>query len=503
MTAGSANSFPKRDISRRIAIGPVIFLMHYTDLATTNGNSWKVTYRLLNGSPATASGLENANPSRNSFNLSVKADFQQCTLNYLICQAGIGRHAGRPTLVKLHQQCLTSGIIQHELLHALGFLHEHSRPDRDEHISIVEDNMRPEVSKTNYQKMSKMATFGLPYDAESIMHYGLEVSKSPDKPAIVFKRSPPPRWMGQQYGLSPLDVAKIRAAYNCSKLTFKDVPSVANQDACATCAQNAGNEESEDFVVDERALAFVFPMPSMNTLPFTKEQCERQFSSVCNISLLHNEIGRSPLRCDPSRPYYAVKCYTATATTAALQATFRRMAQPPVRIIQLLLQDSLHLRGATLQPIRLQVIELALDECHTNRMTGKLRGMALSNLLAFQARKCTRGLAIRRLDFSTSHKLRVIEFWQCVIQSVEVDSFFYLLDLRALTLELGASPAEVKKQHCDPRFAWYRHWLSGNSYLIKEREWGSLYNTSHEMYRGLWSQRFEPHKLYQVNATCG
>ncbi|XP_055342329.1 astacin-like metalloendopeptidase [Paramacrobiotus metropolitanus] len=418
-----------------------------------------------------------------------------------ICQAGIGRHAGRPTPVRLHSQCLTPGIIQHEILHALGFLHEHSRPDRDEYISIVAGNMRSEIRESDYQKMPKMATFGLPYDTESIMHYGNEVSRSPDKPAIVSKRTPPPRWMGQDHGLSPLDMAKIRAAYNCSRMA--DVSRVTNQDAsaCSTCAIDADHEESEDFAVAERDLSFVFPVPSMEAIPFTDEQCERQFSAVCNSSWLHNKIG-SDHRCDPQLPYYAVECHTATAPTTALLATFRRMALPPARMIELLLHDSLLLRGETLQPIRLQVMRLVVDDCHAPRMTGKLHGMSLSNMLTFEVRHCSRGLVIRRQDFNTSHKLRIIAFLNCVIQSVEADSFFYLLDLRVLTLERDTSPAEVKKQRCHPRFAWYRQWLSRHSYLIKDRERGGLYKMKPDAFHGLWSPQFTQTSLFRQDVRC-
>ena len=38
--------------------------------------------------------------------------------------------------------CLYHGTVQHELLHALGFNHEQTRSDRDNHIRVVLQNVQ-------------------------------------------------------------------------------------------------------------------------------------------------------------------------------------------------------------------------------------------------------------------------------------------------------------------------------------------------------------------------
>ena len=59
-----------------------------------------------------------------------------------MCSSVIG-HTGGKQVLNLGKDCLVNGIIQHELMHALGIFHEQSRPDRDYFIVIFEDNIYP------------------------------------------------------------------------------------------------------------------------------------------------------------------------------------------------------------------------------------------------------------------------------------------------------------------------------------------------------------------------
>ena len=45
-------------------------------------------------------------------------------------------------MISIGPNCLREGVIIHEILHALGFFHEHSRPDRDQYITIDFDNLK-------------------------------------------------------------------------------------------------------------------------------------------------------------------------------------------------------------------------------------------------------------------------------------------------------------------------------------------------------------------------
>ncbi|CAG5077313.1 Oidioi.mRNA.OKI2018_I69.PAR.g8680.t1.cds [Oikopleura dioica] len=54
------------------------------------------------------------------------------------CKSYIGYHGDDPSFpngqrINLASGCLRSDVVNHEVLHALGFDHEHERPDRDDH----------------------------------------------------------------------------------------------------------------------------------------------------------------------------------------------------------------------------------------------------------------------------------------------------------------------------------------------------------------------------------
>ncbi|KAM8938764.1 embryonic protein UVS.2-like [Pelodytes ibericus] len=130
------------------------------------------------------------------------------------CWSDIGRSGGTQDLSLQASGCLVHGVVQHELNHALGFEHEHCRSDRDSYIKVMWDNIVPEYKGT----FSKMDTnnLGLEYDYTSVMHYGKYAFSidylQPSIEPIPDSMTP----IGQRYGLSNLDVAKINKLYGCN-----------------------------------------------------------------------------------------------------------------------------------------------------------------------------------------------------------------------------------------------------------------------------------------------
>lgn len=45
--------------------------------------------------------------------------------------------------ISIGDRCDTKAIVEHELLHALGFYHEQSRSDRDDYVQILWDQIIP------------------------------------------------------------------------------------------------------------------------------------------------------------------------------------------------------------------------------------------------------------------------------------------------------------------------------------------------------------------------
>ncbi|XP_076817932.1 uncharacterized protein LOC143463339 isoform X2 [Clavelina lepadiformis] len=135
------------------------------------------------------------------------------------CSSYVGRVGGGQQ-VSIGQNCdINQGTILHEFMHALGFWHEQSRGDRDNHVIIVWDNIRS-GAEINFQKQEEglWNAYGSPYDLGSVMHYGgFAFSKSRtygEAPTILDKTTNQPV-NSQRQGFSEEDIKQINRKYRC------------------------------------------------------------------------------------------------------------------------------------------------------------------------------------------------------------------------------------------------------------------------------------------------
>ncbi|KAF7491962.1 Zinc metalloproteinase nas-8 [Sarcoptes scabiei] len=133
------------------------------------------------------------------------------------CAAHVGKIGGQQWVI-LGDGCYSLETVTHELMHSVGFIHEQSRPDRDEHVEIVWNNIKPNA-KRNFKKheFDYLADHGFPYDLMSVMHYRQYAFSKNRKPTIVPKRPVPYLRCRGLDCPSELDIEKINFLYKCYK----------------------------------------------------------------------------------------------------------------------------------------------------------------------------------------------------------------------------------------------------------------------------------------------
>ncbi|XP_069572263.1 low choriolytic enzyme-like [Brachyistius frenatus] len=129
------------------------------------------------------------------------------------CSSLLGRIGDKQVVSLQKFGCINHGIIQHELLHALGFYHEHNRNDRDKYVRINMGNIIEDF-QSNFKKKPASNDLNTPYDYSSVMHYGKSAFAKLGLESItpIPDNSVP---IGQRDGLSEIDVLRINRLYRC------------------------------------------------------------------------------------------------------------------------------------------------------------------------------------------------------------------------------------------------------------------------------------------------
>ncbi|XP_039250464.2 uncharacterized protein LOC120328125 [Styela clava] len=129
------------------------------------------------------------------------------------CTSFIGRKGGQQKIVM--GDCFSSRHVEHMLMHALGFQHEHARHDREAYIEIKLDNVMAE-HKDKFNAVSKDRTepYTTDFDKDSVtMFSGYAYSIAEDKPTIIDLETSQPLVVSDHGLFSENDVLDINGLY--------------------------------------------------------------------------------------------------------------------------------------------------------------------------------------------------------------------------------------------------------------------------------------------------
>ncbi|XP_050525579.1 tolloid-like protein 1 [Daktulosphaira vitifoliae] len=139
------------------------------------------------------------------------------------CCSFVGKRGNGPQAISIGKNCDKFGIVVHELGHVVGFWHEHTRPDRDNHVQIVRDHIIS-GQEYNFNKLTEeeVNSLGLPYDYDSIMHYAKNTFSKGSyletiHPIDSIRNSKKRPEIGQRVRLSEGDIAQTKLLYKCFK----------------------------------------------------------------------------------------------------------------------------------------------------------------------------------------------------------------------------------------------------------------------------------------------
>ncbi|XP_071808298.1 bone morphogenetic protein 1 homolog [Asterias amurensis] len=138
------------------------------------------------------------------------------------CCSFVGMRAEGAQAISIGKNCDKFGVVVHELGHVVGFWHEHTRPDRDSHVTIVKENILP-GQEYNFNKLlpEEVDSLGQPYDFASIMHYARNTfSRGIWLDTVIPRRDSESVAMqeieiGQRKRLSEGDIKQANLLYKC------------------------------------------------------------------------------------------------------------------------------------------------------------------------------------------------------------------------------------------------------------------------------------------------
>jgi len=139
------------------------------------------------------------------------------------CASSVGMKGGKQN-IKLAPGCSYGSTI-HEILHASGVWHEQSREDRNDYVTIHEENIKVGKEGNFYQQIIGSSDYGA-YDYGSIMHYGTHYFSANGQPTIT--TIPPGIPIGQRTALSAGDISTVNTMYSGCTACTPEQPTIGD-----------------------------------------------------------------------------------------------------------------------------------------------------------------------------------------------------------------------------------------------------------------------------------
>lgn len=131
------------------------------------------------------------------------------------CNSPIGR-VGNEQRISLGEGCNWFSTTVHEMMHAIGFDHEHNRSDRDSYIQVHLENVQEQFKFAFNKLQPNQNRLYTTFDFGSVMLYGPTAFSKNGKITMSSK------WQGIEVrdhplnsGLSGTDITRIKKLYQC------------------------------------------------------------------------------------------------------------------------------------------------------------------------------------------------------------------------------------------------------------------------------------------------
>nr|VZI22856.1 unnamed protein product [Spirometra erinaceieuropaei] len=136
----------------------------------------------------------------------------------LPCCSHVGRQSNSgPQTISVSPDCESdAGVIQ-ELGHILGLWYEHIRPDRDDYVEIIKENIQPGMLR-HFEKLTRaeVDSLGEEYDYSSIMHFRRDAFAKPGTNETMRPKQCCPRpVIGEATQPSAGDFRQVNKLYKC------------------------------------------------------------------------------------------------------------------------------------------------------------------------------------------------------------------------------------------------------------------------------------------------